>query len=96
MKVFIWERVTNATNEYHSSGGLVVVAASLERARELIPATFCDSLFHDDCHADDGSECRMVLVRGDCEALKVEPDYVYPTYAGTDERVIVFPNAGCC
>ena len=38
MKVFVWERIGKATSNYHSEGGLVVFAASEERARELANA----------------------------------------------------------
>jgi hypothetical protein len=34
-KVFIWEYLENVTRSYHSEGGLVVLAESLERAIEL-------------------------------------------------------------
>ena len=34
-KVFIWEHLENVTRSYHSQGGLVVLAESLERAIEL-------------------------------------------------------------
>lgn len=35
MKVFVWERIDNATDNYHSQGGLVVFAETEERARAL-------------------------------------------------------------
>jgi len=38
MKVFVWERIDNATDNYHSEGGLVVFAETEERARELANA----------------------------------------------------------
>jgi len=38
MKVFVWERIDNATGNYHSAGGLVVFAENEERARELANA----------------------------------------------------------
>lgn len=39
MKVFVWERIENATTSYHSQGGVVVFAADEARARELANAT---------------------------------------------------------
>lgn len=36
MKLFIWHRVDNATDNYHSEGGVAVIADSLERAREIL------------------------------------------------------------
>lgn len=38
MKVFVWERIDNATDNYHSEGGLVVFAETEDRARELANA----------------------------------------------------------
>jgi hypothetical protein len=38
MKVFLWERVDYATNNYHPEGGVVVFAETEERARELANA----------------------------------------------------------
>ena len=35
MKIFIWERCDNVTYNWHHEGGLAIVAATLERAREL-------------------------------------------------------------
>lgn len=35
MKVFIWNSLDHVSYSYHSNGGLVVVAQSLERAKEL-------------------------------------------------------------
>jgi hypothetical protein len=36
MNIFIWERVDNMSYDYHSNGGLVVIARDLDRAREMI------------------------------------------------------------
>lgn len=38
MKIFLWKRIQNATENYHSAGGLVVFAETEERARELANA----------------------------------------------------------
>lgn len=38
MKVFVWQEVEELTSNYHSTGGLVVVAESLEAARALVNA----------------------------------------------------------
>lgn len=35
MKVFVWHRVNQCSESYHSEGGIVVFADSLERAIEL-------------------------------------------------------------
>ena len=36
MKAFIWNRVEGATDNWHSEGGLFVVAPDLEEARALL------------------------------------------------------------
>jgi hypothetical protein len=35
MKVFVWEDISNLTDNYHSDGGLIVFAETAERAIEL-------------------------------------------------------------
>lgn len=36
MKIFVFENVSQLTNNWHSGGGLVVVANSEEHAKELV------------------------------------------------------------
>ena len=36
MNVYIWERIGNVTKNYHDGGGLLVIAKSITRAREII------------------------------------------------------------
>lgn len=38
MKVFVWHEVDKCSDNYHSDGGVVVFAATEERARELANA----------------------------------------------------------
>lgn len=38
MKVFVWSRIEQATDNYHSEGGVVVFAESEQQARELANA----------------------------------------------------------
>lgn len=38
MKLFMWDFVGGATGSYHDGGGVVVIAETLERAREMIAA----------------------------------------------------------
>lgn len=39
MKAYIFNYVDDITHNYHSGGGLVVVAETLERVREMFPQT---------------------------------------------------------
>lgn len=57
MKVFVWNSVSNLTDNYHSGGGLIVFADTEERARELAVAegvTFSDDELPDDVRIVDG------------------------------------------
>jgi len=36
MKLFVWNYVERASDNYHDCGGIVVIADSLERAREIV------------------------------------------------------------
>ena len=38
VKLFVWNEANAATDNYHSGGGIVAIAPTLERARELIGA----------------------------------------------------------
>lgn len=44
MKVFVWNRIRDVSDNYHSEGGLVVFAADEERARIIANETDCVSL----------------------------------------------------
>jgi hypothetical protein len=78
MKIFIWENVSHVSDSYHGGGGVAVVAATLERARELLPSP-----------KPYGEDVKR------CEAHDVAPTATYETTA-SEERVFVFPDAGCC
>lgn len=39
MQLYIWNSVSDLTDNYHNGGGVVVIAPSLERAREIVKAT---------------------------------------------------------
>lgn len=51
MKLFIWDYVSNATGNYHDEGGIIVIAETLDRAREMIGAAkereACEALTKD-------------------------------------------------
>lgn len=73
MKLFIFEDVGELTYNYHSGGGLVVVAKDEELAKKLIATNEYINLT-------------------DEEWSKV---VVYETNE-TEERMFIFPDAGCC
>ena len=45
-KIFIWERVDGATGNWHTEGGVVVIAESLETARDYLRG-----IVQDNCEA---------------------------------------------
>ena len=69
-KVFIWNIVADLTNNYHSSGGLVVIADNLQDAGIL--AMEKGVRFND------------------------ETPTVYELKDTVEDKVYIFPNAGCC
>jgi hypothetical protein len=73
MNVYIWEMADEVSGNYHSGGGLLVVATSEFRARELANSTGNIKLGEDE-----------------------KVDVVIPSFETEEERVIVFPDAGCC
>lgn len=72
MNVFIWQQVEQCSLNYHAEGGVVVFAATEERARALANA-----------------------VEGCAIRADELPTEVRGVNAG-DERVFIFPDAGCC
>ena len=66
MKLFVWNRARRATDNYHDEGGIIAIAETLGRARELLAAQ---------CDNEDGPCSAMTaepdLVR-DCEG----PEYI--------------------
>ena len=72
MKVFIWEYVEEATGHYHSTGGVVVIAETEDRAYEL------------------AKEQGVKFKETEVPTLSLDLLHV------NEERVFVFPDAGCC
>ncbi len=91
--MFIWQAVTGVdTNSYHDSGGLAVVAETLEQAREFLSK-------HPGIRVESPNDDRYPNDRR-CGAFDQEPDFIYdlaprPTL-DLAPNVIVFPDGGCC
>lgn len=65
MKVFVWNYISNLTDNYHSGGGLIVFAEDEERARELAIAEgvkFTDTDVPDDVRIVDGGEEKVYVM----------------------------------
>ena len=87
MNIYVWRSITNMTDHYHSDAGVLVVAGTVERARELADeyGSRTDSTKLRMSNTPDGRRSEL----GDY------PDFVYPTTENV-EQVVVFPDAGCC
>lgn len=68
MNIYIWRRVEKATGSWHSEGGVIAIAASEDRARELALAQRCE--IAPDEHVDAVHE----LVGEQPEAVFIFPD----------------------
>ncbi len=73
MKIFVWERLEQATDNWHPEGGVMVVAETVEHAKDLAQkqgVTFGNQY--------------------DTEVIEYELVGIH------EEKVFVFPDAGCC
>lgn len=67
MKVFVWNYISELTQNYHSGGGLIVFAENEERAKELAVAE--GVTFNQEDKPDD-----VRIVDGGSEKVYVMPD----------------------
>lgn len=86
MKLFRWQRVDEATDNYHTNGGVVVIAENEERAREMAAAHSAHLRIRSGPTSVGWSN--KPLDREDPEEVVEIGD--------APERVWVFPDAGCC
>jgi hypothetical protein len=83
MSIYIWERVNMMSDNYHSEGGVVVVAKGLERAREIAREHFNPEKEHE------------ILTDYDTTVFDTEPHKVFKV-TSKEEYYCDFPDAGCC
>lgn len=88
MKLFVWERAEDVTTRYHSSAGVLVVAESLHEARDALK---CYRTNNKDYQVEDAPR----YISESSRVFTDEPDYTTDVSAA-EEKIIVFPNAGCC
>jgi hypothetical protein len=87
LRIFIWKYVPDITAREHNGGGLLVVAKDLERANALLET---EPIYEfDSWHADDKSNIVGYV------GARSNPDFIFNTDE-TEERVLLFPDAGCC
>lgn len=68
MNVYVWQCVAKCTDHYHEEGGVVVVAASVERARELAAAQGC-KISDEEAH-----DAEIPCAAGEPERVFIFPD----------------------
>lgn len=95
MNLYLFENVYNVSPNYHSDGGVVIVAENKEHVEELV--------------AEYNAEYIATFDRGDVLIL-TEEDWkevvIYPlqniitvlndTVNKIEPKIYIFPNAGCC
>ena len=81
MNLYLWERLAYVSTNYHSEGGLVVIANDEDHAKTLIDAY---------------NEASENLGRIVFEENEWERHEIFPLASETQPRVIIFPDAGCC
>lgn len=81
MKVFVWKWLPVVSDNWHSDGGLVVFAETLERAKELA--------------AMNGVRWEPKQDEPVEEWNRLDPDEIRSVEGGV-EAVYIMPDAGCC
>ena len=87
MKLFLFERIDDLTGRYHQEGGLAIVATNKDRAREMF-----------DAHANEVwsvNEMFRPKVKPVITEQEWESAIVYDV-GNEEERMIIFPDSGCC
>lgn len=69
MRLFVWRNVEYVSRNWHHDGGLAVIAADLESARERITA---------EVHADEPCEALTVAPDYECECTGPAQVFVFP------------------
>lgn len=85
MKIYIIQRVENLTDNYHSEGGLAIVANDDEHAKFL----FIE--YANGVRKDSHYDLDVVVTDAEWQSAKV-----YELSQDAEPAVFVFPDAGCC
>lgn len=88
MNLYVWKDIEGGlTNNYHSGGGVLVVADSIEEARKIIKGTAY--------YSSDKSEWEKAELE---KSLAEEPFFSADLveHMPLEVRCIIFPDAGCC
>lgn len=103
--LFLWVDVDYVSRNYHGGGSLMVVADSLDSARELvrtaISAANSDNAAYDRYRTGGFVGERVPYpshntLPDDCSALTQPPTLGFKISGEAEDRIVIFPNAGCC
>jgi hypothetical protein len=86
MKIWIFNYIDELTENYHGSGGLVVIAKN-ESARDKLINANKDEFNH--CWRDEEAPYPIISKEEMEKVICFECD-------ATEEAIFVFPDAGCC
>lgn len=106
MDIYIWKCV-DYTHNYHSDAGVVIIASSYDKAKEMfllkhINLRLGRGVSYDDTYDTFYYESLDEALSDTKFTYKSVNDIPSPDYVialvdpSQDEQVIVFPNAGCC
>lgn len=80
MKLFVWDRIKKVSDEYHEDGGLLIIAESEKRARQMAKE-YVTYFYKTIIYPIDLKEHEKPTLIRECEG---------------PEFIITFPDSGCC
>jgi len=89
MKIFVWQCAGDLTTSWHSGGGLVIVAESLEQARDMMKQNISGT-------KKDYDNPVWSRMKKKAPPLTEEPLFEASLRGKHEAQLMVFPNAGCC
>ena len=97
MNIYIWEDIENVSRSYHSGGGMAVVASTEERAREMIMEHW-KKLQEDEIKLwKEMGEPSWYSFRVNLDEKMPKVDHAYKLADNfAEEKLIIFPDTGCC
>lgn len=81
MRIFVWEYIGPVSSSWHNSGGVLVIAESIDRAKTLV----------DELRLSNG-----ITPKDLASDPLGEPELQAELVGDHEERIMVFPDAGCC
>ena len=91
--LFIWHDADDVSDNYHTNGGVGVIAENLDAAREYLRTPYIVTGIARNGLQWTREERR---VRETCDAFSVDPDVTLLLADDSDQCAWVWPNAGCC